>query len=58
VIDKLSCDVGVYTVSEDFYNKGEEKVLYALQQYHEFFENRPLEEIQEMVNNYTIQGEL
>ena len=58
VIDKQSCDVGVYTVSEDFFNKGEEKVLYALQQYHDFFENRPLEEIQEMVNNYTIQGEL
>ena len=58
VIDKLSCDVGVYTVSEDFYNKGEEKVMFALQQYHDFFEHRPLEEIQEMINNYTIQGEL
>ena len=58
VIDKQSCDVGVYTVSEDFYNKGEEKVAYALQQYHDFFEHRPLDEIKEMVNNYTIRGEL
>ena len=58
VIDKLSCDVGVYSVSEEFYNKGEEKVFFALQQYHDFFENRPLDEIQEMINNYTIVGEL
>jgi hypothetical protein len=29
-----------------------------LNQYHDFFENRPLEEIQDMINNYTIQGEL
>jgi len=58
VIDKLSCDVGVYSVSEEFYNKGEEKVMYALQQYSDFFEDRTLEEIQQEVNNYTIQGEL
>jgi hypothetical protein len=58
VIDKLSCDVGVYSVSEDFYNKGEEKVMYALQQYSDFFEDRTLEEIQQEVNNYTISGEL
>ena len=58
VIDKLSCDVGVYSVSEEFFNKGEEKVMFALNQYHDFFENRPLEEIQDMINNYTIQGEL
>jgi len=58
VIDKQSCDVGVYTISEDFYNKGEDKVTYALQQYFEFFEDRPLEDIQEMINNYTIVGEL
>ena len=51
-------DVGVYSVSEEFFNKGEEKVMFALNQYHDFFENRPLEEIQEMINNYTIVGEL
>ena len=58
VIDKLSCDVGVYSVSEEFYNKGEEKVMYALQQYSDFFEDRTLEDIQQEINNYTIQGEL
>ena len=58
VIDKLSADVGIYSVSEEFYNKGEEKVMYALQQYSDFFEDRTLEEIQQEVNNYTIQGTL
>jgi len=58
VIDKLSCDVGIYTISEEFFNKGEEKVKYALSQYFEFFEDKALLDIQEMVNNYTIQGEL
>jgi hypothetical protein len=58
VIDKLSCDVGIYSISEEFFDKGEEKVMFALNQYHDFFENRPLEEIQDMIQNYTIQGEL
>lgn len=58
VIDKLSCDVGIYTVSEEFYNKGKDKVTYALGQYQDFFLDRPLEEIQDMIQNYTISGEL
>lgn len=58
VIDKLSCDVGVYSCSQDFFNKGEEKVKFALQQYADFFEDRNLEDIQQEVNNYTIHGEL
>jgi len=58
VIDKLSCDVGIYSISEEFFDKGEEKVKYALKQYLDFFEDKPLLDIQEMVNNYTIVGEL
>ena len=58
VIDKLSCDVGVYGVSEEFYNKGEEKVMYAIELYQKFFEQRALEEIQDEINNYTIHGVL
>jgi len=58
VIDKASCDIGVYTCSPEFYNKGESKVLYALQQYVDFFEGKSPEEVQEMLHDYTIIGEL
>lgn len=58
VVDKLSADVGVYSCSEEFYYKGEEKTMYALELYHQFFEGRPLIEIQDEINNYTISGEL
>lgn len=58
VIDKASCDIGVYTCSPDFYNAGEQKLMYALEKYSEFFDNREDLEIQQMLHDYTIQGEL
>ena len=39
VIDKGSLDIGIYDVSEDFYNLGKEKVLDALDIYETFFIN-------------------
>jgi hypothetical protein len=58
VIDKASCDIGVYTCSAEFYNKGEAKTLYAIAQYNEFFDGKSKEEVQEMLHDYTITGEL
>ena len=38
-VDKNSCDVGIYDISEDFYNLGKERVLDALEIYETFFIN-------------------
>ncbi len=38
-VDKNSCDVGIYDISEDFYNLGKERVLDALDTYETFFIN-------------------
>jgi len=38
-VDKSSCDVGIYDISEDFYNLGKERVLDALDTYETFFIN-------------------
>ena len=58
VIDKASCDIGVYSCTADFYNAGEEKVMYALKQYNHFFAGKEKLEVQEMLHDYYIQGEL
>ena len=38
-VDKSSCDIGIYDVSEEFYNQGKEKVLKALEIFETFFIN-------------------
>lgn len=38
-VDKNSCDVGIYDISDDFYNLGKERVLDALEIYETFFIN-------------------
>ena len=36
-VDKSSCDIGIYDVSEGFYNQGKAKVLQALETFETFF---------------------
>ena len=38
-VDKSSCDIGIYDVSEGFYNQGKAKVLKALETFETFFIN-------------------
>ena len=38
-VDKNSCDVGIYDISDEFYNLGKERVLDALDTYETFFIN-------------------
>ena len=38
-VDKSSCDIGIYDVSQEFYNQGKEKVLKALEIFETFFIN-------------------
>ena len=54
VIDKGSLDVGLWEVSEEFYNEGMEKVKYGISVYQDFFTSD--EELD--LNNYIIKGTL
>jgi|TARA_B110001450_G_scaffold184843_1_gene172916 hypothetical protein len=59
VIDKGSLDIAEYRVSEEFYNKGKEKVTRAIATYKEFIEGKDWKtEISEGLDNYYIKGEL
>jgi len=37
VLDKASCDIGIYDVSEEFYKRGEAKFNRAIAIYKDFF---------------------
>ena len=39
VLDKSSCDIGIYDVSEEFYLRGEAKFQRAIKTYRDFFVN-------------------
>ena len=52
VIDKSSLDIGIYTVSEDFYNQGKRKTHEAIDRYRTFFINGV------DLHSYTLRGEL
>lgn len=52
-IDKGSGDLGIYDVSESFYNSGKEKLEYALRVYEKYFVNQ-----EEELNSYIIRGTL
>lgn len=54
VVDKSSLDVGIYTVSEEFYNSGREKVLKGIDVYNTYFNGVEAKD----VNDYIITGEL
>jgi len=51
-VDKKSCDVGIYDISEDFYNLGKERVLDALDTFETFFINGA------DIDSYCIKGTL
>ena len=51
-VDKNSLDIGLYDVSEDFYNLGKEKVLDALETFETFFINGAC------IDSYCIKGTL
>jgi hypothetical protein len=38
-VDKNSCDIGIYDISDEFYNLGKERVLDALDTFETFFIN-------------------
>jgi hypothetical protein len=48
----------VYSCTADFYNAGEEKVHYALEQYNHFFAGKEKLEVQDMLHDYYIHGAL
>jgi hypothetical protein len=56
VIDKGSCDVGIFDCSEQFYLQGKEKVKYAIDQYNSYFAGKDWDttEIAEELDNYVI----
>lgn len=56
VIDKGSCDIGIFDCSEEFYLQGKGKVEFAIQQYNEYFAGKDWEttEIAEQLDNYVI----
>jgi hypothetical protein len=56
VIDKGSCDIGIFDCSEEFYLQGKEKVKFAIEQYNTYFAGRDWEttEIAEELDNYVI----
>jgi len=56
VIDKSSLDLGIYKVSEEFYEQGKLKVEEALDMYTSFFAGKTQEEIQDSINDYYITG--
>ena len=51
-VDKSSCDIGIYDVSEGFYNQGKAKVLQALETFETFFINGA------DIDSYCIKGTL
>jgi hypothetical protein len=50
-IDKSSGDLGIYDVTENFYNSGKDKVEYALKVYEDYFVKKKRE-----LNEYVIRG--
>jgi hypothetical protein len=54
VVDKITKMVGVFDVTEEALQRGEEKVERAIEVYHKFFGENPTEEI----SNYIIRGNI
>lgn len=58
-IDKKSGDIGIYSVTEEFYNRGKDKVMYATEIYKEYFpEGIDAEGVTDKLDQYYIKGEL
>lgn len=54
VIDKASCDIGIYDLDESFFQSGKEMLDIALQHYQDFFGENPTEEVHEYVIKETL----
>ncbi len=52
-IDKSTGDLGIYDVTESFYNSGRDKLLYGLKIYETYFVNKEQE-----LNTYVIKDTL
>jgi len=58
-VDKKSGDIGIYTVTEDFYLRGEKKCKYAIEEYKYYFpEGINAEGVTDKLDQYYIKGEL
>ena len=58
VVDKSSLDIGIYTVSEESFERGRQKVEYALDLYTNFFAGKEEDEILSNLDQYHITGEI
>jgi len=54
VIDKASCDIGIYDLDESFFSSGEELLQIAIQNYNDFFGPNATEEVHEYVIKETL----
>lgn len=58
-VDKKSGDIGIYTVTEEFFNRGREKTNYAIEQYKYYFpDGIDAEGVTDKLDQYYIKGEL
>ncbi len=58
-IDKKSCDIGIYDVTEEFYERGKSKTLFAIETYKEFFPNGiEAEDVTDKLDQYYIKDTL
>jgi len=54
VIEKVTCRIGMYDCSEEFLERGREKVMNALEVYNTFFGESPTEDIDQFFINKTL----
>lgn len=54
VIEKVTCRIGMYNCSEEFLERGREKVMNALEVYNTFFGESPTEDIDQFFINKTL----
>ena len=53
VIDKNTKDIGIFEVSSEFIQAGQNAIEYAIENYKYYFDNP---NSQELINNYVIRG--
>lgn len=55
VVDKRTLEFGIFNVSSDAFERGREKVMKGIEVYVDFFHNKGLDEIEEIIDRYVIQ---
>jgi hypothetical protein len=60
VLDKGSLDIGIFEITEEFYDLGKEKVVKALQVYEEYFAGKDImnDDFSDKLDNYYIEQKL